>query len=421
MGAMIERQYSNGTVGTVELVGEPDGPVTWVPELALEVPTYLTPGSKGMSAPTLQHHVPYAYRGPYKLDQAMVPMPENVRVNPSNGNVLCCIDPYYNNYKECTTAAQNRTRFCERHGGALHPFDKLLSDPKAFSDYGSRYQQFKNGQLGVIDLDDEELAYQVIKPRSMMKVDFRNQSSKDVIQLRKQTLTNEQRAAMADELMRRREADLQAALGGAIKSLIDISTSDVYEGADRVKASTFIIEKVMGKAPEKLQIEQTKPWETVFSGVAGGTREEARAARELDNFVDVEVVNDDVPNHGNDAHDGQPLRTVDDAYPAEDARETPFSGETADDTGVSTRYGADDGPTEPEPDPYAAEQKAQEARATVAERRQALKDRLQKQRNHRMWARNEGHTSLEAKPYKYALEATNDEATEFKVIWTAPE
>ena len=255
----------------------------------------------------------------------------------------------------------------------------------------------------------------------MMKVDFRNQGTKDVVQLRKQDFTNAERAAMADELMRRREADLQAALGGAIKSLIEISTSDVYEGADRVKASTFIVEKVMGKAPEKLQIEQTKPWETIFSGVAGGTRDEARAARQLDNYVDAEVIHDDVPDHWPDADDGERLRTVDGSEPVDDYRQGYFNGEGDDEGAESASSATGYGPTGPEADGAAAVQTPQEAAKDAAQRRKELKERLQKSRGKRAWARNEGFKTLESHPYSYALEATNDEATEFRVIWTAPE
>jgi hypothetical protein len=53
----------------------------------------------------------------------------------------------------------------------------------------------------------------------------------------------------------------------AIQAMTDIANSSTAKEADRIKAATFVIERLEGKVPERLEIAAADPWQSVISGI----------------------------------------------------------------------------------------------------------------------------------------------------------
>lgn len=378
--------YSEKRKQMLELRGEPDGPQEWHPELGQKVGTYLTPGFAGRAkVPTIQHHVPIEYRGPWKPDESLIPMPEDYRTN-DLGQVLC-VKGYWEMSNRahrkrldrgtglaqspCGRFAANRTFFCTTHGGALHPLDKLVEERPA-----TRYDKFRKGILTIEDLDNEELAFQQIK------------NGDGSFPTRRKPIPRDTMIAMSEELMRRHKSQIAAATSGAINTMIEISKSNAYEGADRVNASKWIAERQLGKEPDKVIIEQSKPWEVAFAGIAGGPREDALA---LDNIVEAEVV-----ETGPDAETGpESIAYVPEGWEDNDI-EPELDDMVDSDPELDSDHSVADVDEQETVDAYdvVAEQqrKAQEA----AE----LKERLKVAKARRIAARSKGLDTVDDRPFK---------------------
>lgn len=259
------------------LVGNADGPVEYIEEIDMWVPTYIderrdlwpvNPGDPTIQAysSVIMHHVPLEMRGPYKDEDGEWELCWGVNLKG----------------KDCKNRAFNRSGYCSRHGGALHPLDKKLNtdDPTKLL----RWQQFQRGYLKVEDLTDEEL----------LKGRIRNE---DGTLTRNREIPRELWDRAVRELFGRADQLMQESLLDVINAIVQIAKCEVYEPADRTKAATWLVERVMGKSPERVIVEQEKPWETVMTHVVGGSRAESRAARGLDpgedHVIDAEVIGDD--------------------------------------------------------------------------------------------------------------------------------
>ncbi len=95
---------------------------------------------------------------------------------------------------------------------------------------------------------------------------------------------------ISKELFRRADVKLKGAQLDAINSLIEIATQPGSEDKDRIKAATWIIERVQGKTPDVVQHVQDKPWQLVLQGIATAARD---VTPELDNVLEGEVVDED--------------------------------------------------------------------------------------------------------------------------------
>jgi hypothetical protein len=62
-----------------------------------------------------------------------------------------------------------------------------------------------------------------------------------------------------------------------------VANNENFEPKDRLKAAQYIIERVAGKTPERIEVAQAQPWETLISGIVAEAEEESisRAARIL--------------------------------------------------------------------------------------------------------------------------------------------
>lgn len=67
-----------------------------------------------------------------------------------------------------------------------------------------------------------------------------------------------------DELVRRKMLKAHQLLGNnlvkAVETLVEIATDGQSEDKDRIKAASIIIERVMGKTPERIAVSVDSPW-----------------------------------------------------------------------------------------------------------------------------------------------------------------
>lgn len=69
------------------------------------------------------------------------------------------------------------------------------------------------------------------------------------------------------ELMRRGKELYQENYIQAIQAMTTIATTPSIEVNSRIKAAQFVIERIEGKVPEKLEIGVSEPWQELLSGV----------------------------------------------------------------------------------------------------------------------------------------------------------
>lgn len=63
-----------------------------------------------------------------------------------------------------------------------------------------------------------------------------------------------------------------------IKAMTQIAQSPGVKEGDRIKAATFVIERLEGKVPDKLEISAADPWQTIISGIVAEA-EDGQVAR----------------------------------------------------------------------------------------------------------------------------------------------
>lgn len=324
MGTSAPNSYTNANTANAdeewngredyEFYGQPDGPDHFYPIVG-SVGTF-TQQRADMRLPRdsgvvwLMHHVPRQCRGKYKLTDAYIEqynawldligdgeqgipqfevgppeqwleeerLLEDFRVD-QNDWVLC--DGFTKSGDPCKRRAVNFAGYCEAHGGKLHPLDKVVDTRRAIatpkeSAYNNpevqermtRYQKFISGLISVKDLDDEELAKGQFRDR---KGGFSGNPPKQI--------PREMHDQFVTELFERADMRLREGLVACVDTMVEVASSPVYEAKDRLKAAQWVFERVRGKAPDVVVHTQDKPWEHVFQGIAGGSREESRAAR----------------------------------------------------------------------------------------------------------------------------------------------
>lgn len=275
-----------------ETIGKPDGPKIFIAEFGFEVGTFTNPRTdmykkKSPIKATIMHHIPFDKRGYYRPEQTADYNPEEFDyITDDKGYALCTMDK--RDGTACTLRATHMSWKCAPHGGALHPLDKVPSDERALMPTAAkdgrqsyvdpaivgrmtRFQKLCQGLISVEDLDDEELA------RGQCKgADGRfGQSPPRMIP----KAIHDQ---MVQQLFVRANEQLRHDLLGAVKALGTIAHGEAFEPADRIKAATVIIDRVMGKTADVVIHKQDKPYEMILTSIAGGSRAESRKARGLD-------------------------------------------------------------------------------------------------------------------------------------------
>lgn len=258
-------QWSDRTLGV------PDGPVTYVAELGRKVGTF-TKRRRDLDAPNmakktcLMHHVPHEFRGHYRPEVLGNYNPEREYIIDNQG-MRICEGVLIRDGSECLRRAVNRSPYCESHGGRLHPLDKVVVEQKDPATM-TRWELLRHGYIDVDDLSDDELNNAVGAVGNKLTM------SKELYQ-----------KIMARHFDRAQDM-LREGLMPAILALRDIATNeeDIYDAADRNKAAMFIIERVMGKAPQVVAIgsvDAKEPWQQLVAGLTTVSREHSRSARGL--------------------------------------------------------------------------------------------------------------------------------------------
>lgn len=255
------------------------------------------------------------------------------------GNEICFT-------KNCTENAVNFSHHCMAHGGKYGPSGM------------SRLKRFALGYISVEQLDDEELRDGCTR-------------AADGTLRRKSLMTGDQYRAMVQELFKRHDDRLRGMLDDAITTMHQIMTGDAYEAADRIKAATWIFDRIRGKATENLQVTiDAKPFEKIFEGIA--RRGADGQGQALTNFIDAEVEEpEEFSDHGREIKPEEPRLN---------------SGEVlAEDEDPESIAKTSNASSEVE-DPELAERLAEERRARVQE----AKEKIVKARNRRYAARSQG-------------------------------
>lgn len=153
---------------------------------------------------------------------------------------------------------------------ALVEFHGDPSNGLTYESLGKRYHALISGQLAVDELDNEELS------RGVPRTD--DGGFHTLADAAARSLPQQLQNSIKAELYRRAEGKLHSHLLDAIDSIVQIATDGELD-KDRLRASQYLLERVMGKTPEVVHFSQEKPWQMVLEAVETSTRKRARAER----------------------------------------------------------------------------------------------------------------------------------------------
>lgn len=133
-----------------------------------------------------------------------------------------------------------------------------------------RMAKLVSGEISVEDLDDEELARGMCRDKSG---GFRGRPTKMVPRVIHER--------MQAELIKRGNLQFQEAFSGAIKAMADIAKDKKAKDADRIKAAQYVIERIAGKVPDKVEVHAADPWQTIIDEILidSSTPAKPKAAR----------------------------------------------------------------------------------------------------------------------------------------------
>lgn len=158
----------------------------------------------------------------------------------------------------------------------------------------TRQDMFNNGMLTVEDMDDEELRCGRMRD-NLGKIPKVTRTMEMV----PRDLYDE----MVAEHQRRTQEKFRQQLDACLNTMVDIMDDDTCEPKDRMEAAKYLMERVMGKQPERVQVAVTRaPWEEIAMEVGRTTRAEHAAKLEA---IDAEVVAIDSVPTTNVPEDGE--------------------------------------------------------------------------------------------------------------------
>jgi hypothetical protein len=103
------------------------------------------------------------------------------------------------------------------------------------------------------------------------------------------------------ELNRRLSLKVSQLAPRALDIIFEIANSDLAEPSDRLKAATFLLERVIGKTPETLLLGQAdQPYQEIITKIEGGRREEYRALKSGNGngtVIEAEIVDDKIEDN----------------------------------------------------------------------------------------------------------------------------
>lgn len=381
------------------VIEAPEGPLVWKANLGLYLREFTADQMERSrelqyrTLPALNYHVPTIYRGRYKPSDLPEAYSAGIdwRVD-KNGFVLCTADKLKSEGL-CESVAQHRSGLCVNHGGALCPFDKRPDiDPNRDPSQNkgktgsmdisklTRWDQLIAGIISVDDLDNEELARGQCRD---INGTFKGVAPKMV--------PKSLHDAMMRSLLSRAQEHFRAGLIDSVDALVSIAKGTAFEPADRIKAASIVIDRVMGKTPEVLITAEAKPWETIFDNISRKPDTESAAYKRLEAAIDAEVVENepdygavlDKPVWGPGLNDGQSHQTL-----KEIPEPTDFGVPHPDHVGPYT--------TPPSgPDDRMSYELAKNYEVPVAEKGDDWKEQAAAERRKRYAARAQGHENVE--------------------------
>lgn len=89
--------------------------------------------------------------------------------------------------------------------------------------------------------------------------------------------------ACVRQLLKQGEEMWRNAFLNSIKAFSDIAQNEALDPKDRLKAAQYVIERVAGKTPDKVEVAVVQPWEQIIGGIVAEAEDDAiaRAARIL--------------------------------------------------------------------------------------------------------------------------------------------
>jgi hypothetical protein len=134
----------------------------------------------------------------------------------------------------------------------------------------SRMAMFLDGRLKVDDLTDQELLTGRLNDHEGMR---RGRPPR--------LIPIEFHQAIVAETIKRGERLFREAFVEAIEAFTDIASSPNEESKDRLKAAQYIVERVMGKIPEKVEHKgEIAPWEILVQGLVSPQLRSIQGQRE---------------------------------------------------------------------------------------------------------------------------------------------
>ena len=156
-----------------------------------------------------------------------------------------------------------------------------------------RLRDLLNGDLAPAELLDEELAFGVpVCDDGKFSIRAAAQAA---------NLPKKLQAQMRRELIKRTKAKLDGGALTAVNAMLEILESETADENARMKVAQYLIDRFMGKTPEKVEIATDKPYQIIQQNilVGGGTRAESRARRGLpehgdyEDVIDAEVIDEE--------------------------------------------------------------------------------------------------------------------------------
>ena len=397
-----------------QIAAPPDGDLVFIDLIGFEVPSFVDPRydlvQPGQVAkrPRLNHHVPLAYRGPFRPED----LPErSLWTGETNEEGLCVCTGKKKDGLPCRAEAQNRSQFCGMHGGALHPADKKMTKlPSGILPDIAQARKLTRSQKVMMEIIPvEELGDDEIQGLFVYDDDGRKVKSRK--------LTEKIHAAMVKEMMTRAQDSTQSALMSMLGVIQGIAEDPLNEAGDRLKAAVWMAERSIGKTPEVVIHGKTDaPYEQIFTSLETTSRDDYRRSLESGNIIEAEVIPDGDSRQSGVTDDGardDELRTNGSGVLAEDYT---YSRTDFDDAGFDQSDGNDDSD---EDESTVAERRARD----IAERRSQLKrqrerrDQMQKAKNRRYAARAAGMTQVDDVPWMIEWKPTGKQGYFCAKLW----
>lgn len=131
------------------------------------------------------------------------------------------------------------------------------------ANYNPRMMALMTNEIAIEDLDDEELA------RGMC----RNENGQ-FPKRQPSTIPKAMYDRMIRELFERSDEKLREGLIDAVEAMTKMMTNEEVDASTRLKAATWVFERLRGKTPDVVKVTQEKPFEQVLNHVHRGPRPE---------------------------------------------------------------------------------------------------------------------------------------------------